>query len=516
MALFEVFIPGREAGTPNVTMTLEAPNWIGALRSGLKSIGEGQEAIANVMCDIKEDNSIHVTDVATRRVFRLREVQPPKVEEEAPTVLDAKRPDTGPRPISIPDAAPVDAEQTEKNERPPGFASPSPKTLVEFPAPKLAPLPAPPAPMATPPSVTPPPASRPAVATAPEHSVPWTAMPPPGPPHIPDPRTLVSPGALSDVPGKIAPAPVTAAATPMPARPAAPPPSPGVAPAPLSSAAAPSPSPSPSPPSPSPSSSGLPPPTDGDTMRLDVATVTGSTARPRAPSAATPMPFGPPTPRGVPAPAPRRPSGQFSEAPSPVSREVSKPDPRTDPHIGRTVHKERDHEQVDVQEAIAAVFDATQDLYMEEAQLSAQHVADKLLDIALAHIPADAGTFYLADVNGHALTFAAVRGPKADALKRSGMTVPVGQGIIGFCAQEGVCLAVSDIQKDPRFLAWIARTIDYQPTDTLCASAEKEGRLFGAVQLINSRAGFDAAHMEVLRFIGLTAAAMLERVAERE
>src|SRR5689334_8144178 len=63
MALFEVFIPGKAAGMPNVTLTIEAPNWIGALRSGLKSIGEGQEAIANVMCDIKEDNSIHVTDV---------------------------------------------------------------------------------------------------------------------------------------------------------------------------------------------------------------------------------------------------------------------------------------------------------------------------------------------------------------------------------------------------------------------------------------------------------------------
>jgi GAF domain-containing protein len=143
-------------------------------------------------------------------------------------------------------------------------------------------------------------------------------------------------------------------------------------------------------------------------------------------------------------------------------------------------------------------------------------VADKLLDIALSHIPAESGTFYLADVNGHELTFAAVRGPKADALKRSGMTVKVGQGIIGFCAQEGVCLAVSDIQNDPRFFAALAKSIDYQPKDTLCASAEKDGRLWGALQIINSKSGFDAAHMEVLRFIGLTAAAMLERAADRE
>jgi GAF domain-containing protein len=135
-----------------------------------------------------------------------------------------------------------------------------------------------------------------------------------------------------------------------------------------------------------------------------------------------------------------------------------------------------------------------------------------MLDIALQHIPAESGTFYLADVNGHELTFTAVRGPKADALKKSGMKVKVGQGIIGFCAQEGVCLLVSDIQEDQRYFAQIADAIGYKPTDTLCASAEKDGRLFGALQLINSKKGFDAAHMEVARYIGLTAAALLDRI----
>lgn len=228
----------------------------------------------------------------------------------------------------------------------------------------------------------------------------------------------------------------------------------------------------------------------------------------------------PPTPRGVPAPAPapKRPSGQFSSAAEPKSREVTAPQP-TDPRIGRgptasQAAAPKGATPIDVQDAIAAVFDATQDLYMATS-LSAQTVADTLLDIALKHIPAEAGTFYIADVNGHELEFRAVRGPKADALKKSGVTVKVGQGIIGFCAQEGVCLAVTDIQKDPRFFAAIANKIDYQPKDTICASAEKDGRLWGAVQLINSKGGFEAAHMEVLRFIGLTAAAMLERIDDR-
>lgn len=394
---------------PNVTLTIDAQNWIGALRSGLKSIGEGQDAIANVMCDIKEDNSIHVTDVATRRVFRLREI-PAKAPASAG---DAQAAPEAPRAIS----SAGDVDETIKNVRAPEFDA-APRTLIEFPVPKV---------------------PSPSVALNALGNAPTVQLP-----HAPAP---------------------------------------------------------------------VPPQSQ--------ATTTASAAS-GAPVVSTPLPKTktiPPTPRGVPAPAPKRPSGQFSSAAEPKSREVTAPQP-TDPRIGRpptasqAAAVTKGGTPIDVQDAIAAVFDATQDLYMETS-LSPQRVADTLLDIALRHIPAESGTFYLADVNGHELEFAAVRGPKADALKKSGVTVKVGQGIIGFCAQEGVCLVVSDIQKDPRYYASIARTIDYQPRDTLCASAEKDGRLWGAVQLINSNGGFEAAHMEVLRFIGLTAAAMLERIDDR-
>jgi len=163
-----------------------------------------------------------------------------------------------------------------------------------------------------------------------------------------------------------------------------------------------------------------------------------------------------------------------------------------------------------VADAVADVFDATQDLLMEGA-VDPTRIAEALLDIALAHIPAESGSFYLADVNGHELVFAAIRGPKADAIKKGGYTVPVGQGIVGFCALEGVCLRVTDIQHDPRYSSTVATAVGYAPRDTVCASAEKDGRLYGAIQLINATAGFTAVHMEVLRYIGLTAAQLLER-----
>jgi GAF domain-containing protein len=168
----------------------------------------------------------------------------------------------------------------------------------------------------------------------------------------------------------------------------------------------------------------------------------------------------------------------------------------------------------DPTDTIADVFDATQELLLD-AVPDPKRVAEKLLDLALEKVPADAGTFYLADVNGHELSFAAVRGPKADAIRKKSLTVPVGQGVVGFCAQEGVCLVIRDMQNDSRYFSAIAEAVGYQPKDSLCASAEKEGRLFGAIQLINhKKGGFTPGEMEVIRYIGITAADMLARVAE--
>jgi hypothetical protein len=112
MVWFEVFLPAKTAGQPNVTLTVEAQNWIGALRTGLSNLGEGHDAIANVMCDIKEDNSIHVTDVSTQRVFRLREVPAPTAKPAASAASSAPPPEATrptphapgpPRPVSMPE-----------------------------------------------------------------------------------------------------------------------------------------------------------------------------------------------------------------------------------------------------------------------------------------------------------------------------------------------------------------------------------------------------------------------------
>ncbi len=567
MGWFEVFIPGKVSGTPSMTLTVEAPNWIGALRTGLSNLGEGQESISNVMCDIKEDNSIHVTDVASHRVFRLREVKQPSVAmppaPAAPADEPALDPPTMPDGVSAADVL-VAPSMTTVAEA--SFLEPptTERSALPAAAPVVEPAPPPPAVerAPAPPAMTAPEALSPniaAVPTAPdvasatvaatapgntgqvshstaqhtiEMSVPWAAMPAPTSAALPSmaslsvaPRLppLASPTSLVTPPATVAPPPeVTVPMPPAPAAgvdydltlrlPKAPPPPPAHAPpAPVTIPPRPPSDPAPvvaHPPTPTPLSPPAP----------------AAPAAPAAAAAAAPLPAvaapalrqweptervqrvsATPAPEPAPAPPPKRPSGQFEAAPKPASREASSASAAVGP-IGRTPAAD----QAAIADAIADVFDATQDLLLEAA-LTPAAIAEAMLDLALAQIPAEAGTFYLADLNAHVLRFAAVRGPRADAVKKGNFTVHIGQGIVGLCALEGICLVVSDLQKDPRHDNAIATAVGYAPRDMLCASAEVDGRLYGAIQLINSQAGFSPVHMEVLRYLGLTAAGLLER-----
>ena len=69
------------------------------------------------------------------------------------------------------------------------------------------------------------------------------------------------------------------------------------------------------------------------------------------------------------------------------------------------------------------------------------------------------------------------------------LVVPAGTGIAGFCASEGVSVAVSDVEKDPRFYAEVGAKIGYATRSMLCAPMMTHGRSFGCVQVINRKGG---------------------------
>lgn len=151
-----------------------------------------------------------------------------------------------------------------------------------------------------------------------------------------------------------------------------------------------------------------------------------------------------------------------------------------------------------VEDLLAELFEATTQLYEHR---DVQAAANFILDLAMKSVPADAGSVFIADINGDDLYFAAARGPKAQEVMK--FRVPIGQGIVGFCAQEGVSVAVSDVQRDPRFFAAISKRIGYDTHSILCAPSQLDGRVFGALQLINKKGGatFSGDEMSALDYL---------------
>lgn len=74
MPKFEVHIPASDPNGFNVTLKVGADNWMSALKAGMQKLGEQGAVSQNVMVDIQEDNSIHITEPASGRVFRIREM----------------------------------------------------------------------------------------------------------------------------------------------------------------------------------------------------------------------------------------------------------------------------------------------------------------------------------------------------------------------------------------------------------------------------------------------------------
>jgi len=150
------------------------------------------------------------------------------------------------------------------------------------------------------------------------------------------------------------------------------------------------------------------------------------------------------------------------------------------------------------EDLVAHLMEAIQDIYSQPNLTAA---CGFVLDLAMRHIPCESGSVLISDINRNDLFFAVARGPKAEAVMKYRVTM--GQGIVGFCAQEGVALAVSDVQRDPRFYAAISQAIGYETSSIICAPAQQQGRVFGAIELINKTAGnrFSGDEVAILNFL---------------
>jgi hypothetical protein len=186
--------------------------------------------------------------------------------------------------------------------------------------------------------------------------------------------------------------------------------------------------------------------------------------------------------------------------------ELSRPTAPVQGPIGRSAERK----QIDDIESVlfSEVFVRVQEVYERKTPEEALYF---LLDLALEKIPCDAGSVLEADSTTGDLTFTAARGPKASELLTAKMVIPAGVGVVGFCAHEGVTVALSDVPKDPRFYGDIAQKVDYETKSVLASPMMTDGRTFGCMQLVNrvSSPIYAAHEVGILSYIAHQAAKYL-------
>jgi sigma-B regulation protein RsbU (phosphoserine phosphatase) len=68
--------------------------------------------------------------------------------------------------------------------------------------------------------------------------------------------------------------------------------------------------------------------------------------------------------------------------------------------------------------------------------------------------------------------------------------IPLGQGLIGACIRDNQVLLVNNAAQDPRLLRSVDSSSGYRTEQVLCVPLRAEGRVIGALQLLNKPAGF--------------------------
>jgi len=108
------------------------------------------------------------------------------------------------------------------------------------------------------------------------------------------------------------------------------------------------------------------------------------------------------------------------------------------------------------------------------------------------------------------LTFEAASGPVSDQLKEH--TIPLGQGVAGWVAQEGEPLLVNSPSEDPRFLNNLDKANQFQTRNLLCAPLVSRGRVIGVIEMINrlEADSFSENDLEMVQILVNPAAVAIE------
>lgn len=133
------------------------------------------------------------------------------------------------------------------------------------------------------------------------------------------------------------------------------------------------------------------------------------------------------------------------------------------------------------------------------ASLDLDEVLSRILEQVSQALGVEAASLSLLDSQGRELEFRASTAQQGLVGKR----VPLGQGVVGWVAAEGVGAVVDDVDQDPRFSPEVDRMLGFKTRAIACAPVRWQDQMIGVLEVINPLAGaFDPDALLVLTGIG--------------
>ncbi|MHC4598739.1 MAG: GAF domain-containing protein, partial [Planctomycetota bacterium] len=139
------------------------------------------------------------------------------------------------------------------------------------------------------------------------------------------------------------------------------------------------------------------------------------------------------------------------------------------------------------------MYEQIHPLFQKPTEL--QQNMETVMDILLHDMDVEAGSILLIDPGPKEFFFASTRGPVAEEIKK--IRFPADKGLAGAAAVGRSPLAISDVNRDPRFYREITDQLGFEVRSLLAVPILFRGESIGVVELINKREGNDFLGQEV-------------------
>jgi len=88
--------------------------------------------------------------------------------------------------------------------------------------------------------------------------------------------------------------------------------------------------------------------------------------------------------------------------------------------------------------------------------------------------------------------------------------IPLGLGLVGACIREGEMILINDASQEPRLLRQVDEHSGYKTEQVLCVPMRAEGKVIGALQLLNKATGFTETDAGLLGLLAHFAASAID------